>query len=365
MFCPQCGTQLEGGKGFCKHCGARLSDYPAPSTQVAGAPPAAPTAPTTDPPAPPLAESRTVDPPPLPGAREDGPPPVTFPTLPSAATVQQSAAVPPPFAAPPPPTPPPFAAAPPPPFPPAPPSAPVADPYAGAAAAAARNDRPGWVIPLLAAMGVIIVGSIIGLALVVTSGSGDSPRATGTVATGTTLAGTTTISGPPTETTVGGESSGTTATIPGYDPNSTTVTASGGAAGGSSVAYISTLDALETVLARADSRIPELAQEINASAPRVPSWVSRELEGLSADILTAQDALAANDPPADFQSADDLLFQACGEMLYRIDQTYQGIDAMWTAGTVAAGNPYFDEGRKARDDYRRFFDRYRAARPFN
>ncbi|MHB1344721.1 MAG: zinc ribbon domain-containing protein [Thermoleophilia bacterium] len=324
MFCPQCGTQLEGGKRFCKHCGARLSDYAAPST------------PTTDPPPPTLTEPRVAEPPPLPGARADGPPP---------------------FAAPPPPTPPPF--------PPAPPSGPAADPYAAAAAAAARNDRPGWVIPLLAAMGVIVVGSIIGLALVVASGSGDSPRATGTVATGTTVAGTTTISGPPTETTVGGGGSGPTATIPGYDPNTTTVPTSGGAAAENGAAYISTLDGLETVLARADSRMPELAQEINASAPRVPAWVSRELEGLSADILTAQDALAANDPPAAFQSADDLLFQACGEMLYRIDQTYQGIDAMWAAGTVAAGNPYFDEGRKARDDYRRFFDQYRAARPFN
>lgn len=348
MFCPQCGKQLEEGKGFCKHCGARLSDYAAAGGQTPAAPPR------------------------LPGAHGDAPAPVTFPTLPSAA----AAAPEPPVFAPPPVTPPPFpptAAAPPPQVPPpfaAAPPAPVPPPFAAGPAAApptpphlASGGRPRWVLPFLAVMGVIIVGSIIGLVMVLVSGSGDSPRATGTVATGTTLSISTTVSGPPTETTVTGGGVGATATIPGYDPGSTTVPTSTGGSGNDQTAYIYALDGLEAVLAYADSRIPELAKEINARAPRVPAWVSDELQGLSDDIQTAQDELAAYNPPADFQRADDLLFQASGEMLYRIDQTYQGIDAMWTAGAVVAGNPYFEEGRKARDAYRKLYDQYRAARP--
>ncbi|MHB0980767.1 MAG: zinc ribbon domain-containing protein [Thermoleophilia bacterium] len=359
MFCPQCGKQLEEGKGFCKHCGARLSDYAPPAGQAPAAPPPA------TPPAPPVSGARPIAPPPLPGAREDAPPHVAFPTLPSAAAADPE----PPAYAPPAYAPPPVA---PPPFPPAATVPPPPPPFAASPAAVpplpphpASGERPRWVIPFLAVMGVIIVGSIIGLAIVLASGGGDSPRATGTVATGTTLSITTTISGPPTETTVAGGGVNTTATIPGYDPNSTTVPTSAGGSGTDPAAYVYALDDLESVLYYADSRIPELAKEINARAPEVPTWVSDELQGLSDEILTAQDELAAYDPPADFQRADDLLFQASGEMLYRIDQTYQGIDAMWTAGTVAAGNPYFEEGRKARDAYRKLYDQYRAARPWH
>lgn len=397
MFCPQCGKQLEEGKGFCRHCGARLSDYAPPGGQTpSGQTPGAP--PPAIPPAPPVSGAWPIAPPPLPGTREDAPPPVAFPTLPSAAAADPeppvafptppvftpppvfapppvtplpfppAAAVPPPPAAPPPPfaastSPPPFAAVPPPPMPPPFPAGPTAAPPAPPHLAS--GERPRWVLPFLAVMGVIIVGSIIGLAMALASGGGDSPRATGTVGTATTLSITTSVSGPPTETTIAGGGVGTTATIPGYDPNSTTVPTSAGGSGVDPAAYIYALDALEAELYYADSRVPELAKEINASAPGVPAWVSDELQGLSDEILTAQDELAAYNPPTDFQRADDLLFQASGEMLYRIDQTYQGIDAMWTAGTVAAGNPYFEEGRKARDAYRALYDQYRAARPWN
>jgi hypothetical protein len=128
-------------------------------------------------------------------------------------------------------------------------------------------------------------------------------------------------------------------------------------------AYEAVLAGLDTVLTHSDTRIPELADKINATAPSVPASVNRELETLYTDIQRAREELGKRDAPPPFQRADDLIFQAAEAMQYRIDQTMKGVDAMLSAGNVEASHPYFEEGRKARDEFRKQFADYKAARP--
>lgn len=174
----------------------------------------------------------------------------------------------------------------------------------------------------------------------------------------------------PSQTTAGTSSStqtsgsGTTATVPGFDPNGPSTTQGPGTASTLDAAgYLQALDALETVLVHCDARIPILADQINNTAPGVPAPVSRELESLYGDIEETRSALGEFEAPPAYQKADQLLFEAADAQQYRIDQTMKGIDAMWNQGTVAAGKPYFDEGRKARDQYRTLFAQYSAAKP--
>jgi len=264
VFCPQCGTQLEDGKSFCKFCGARIAAEPEPTTHS------------------------------------------------------------------------------------------MPDP----------KGRPRWVVPFLAAVGIVIVGFFVGLAVLLIHGSSDSPKATTPLSTGTMTD--TTSSPPATANTVPGSDAAagalTTATVPSFDPDSTSTSTVGGAVD-DEAEYALRLDDLVALLTRADSRIPELATEINNTAPRVPSWVDGELASMRQDVENALGELAGWDPPQSFQRADELIFNAADEMLYRIDQTRQGIDAMRGAGTVDAGRSYFDAGRQARDQYHRLFDQYRSARP--
>jgi len=156
---------------------------------------------------------------------------------------------------------------------------------------------------------------------------------------------------------------GTTATVPGFDPDGTATTQGIGDTAVDATGYLQALDGLELVLVRCDERIPALATQINNSAPRVPGSVSQELDNLFADVEEARTALGEFEPPSAYEEADRYIFEAADAMQNRIDQTSKGIDAMWNAGTVTAGTPYFDEGRRARDQYRTFFDQYMAAKP--
>jgi len=222
---------------------------------------------------------------------------------------------------------------------------------------------PGWVVPLLAVIGVLILASFIALAVLLLGLSGDTPKATEPVSTDTI--GTQTTLTPATVTppdTAAGGGVLTTATIPTYDPDATK-TPPTGAASEDEAAYVNALDNLEDALSRADDRVPILAVEINNTAPRVSKSVEEELGRLQQDVENAQSALGSHDPPQRFQRADELIFNAADEMLYRIEQTRQGINAMWYAGTVGAGTPYFDAGRVARDQFRTLFDQYRSTRP--
>jgi hypothetical protein len=127
--------------------------------------------------------------------------------------------------------------------------------------------------------------------------------------------------------------------------------------------YQQALAGLETALVHCDERMPALADQINAAAPSVPSSVSQELDSLYADVEKARSALGDLQPPPAYEQADQFIFEAADAMQNRIDQTSKGIDAMWNEGTVAAGAPYFDEGRRARDQFRTLFDQYLAAKP--
>ena len=127
--------------------------------------------------------------------------------------------------------------------------------------------------------------------------------------------------------------------------------------------YEAALAGLDGVLTRSDQRIPKLAEQINATAPSVPSAVNRELQTLYDDIQKARGDLGRADAPPSFQRAGGLILQAADAMQHRIDQTMKGVDAMGSAGDVEASHPYFEEGRKARDEFRRLFSDYQAARP--
>lgn len=339
MFCPQCGKQLEDGKSFCKFCGARVNVEPAPplpgdadETHV-GLPPL----PSTDS----VWHVPVVAPPPAPSPPVGGQAPQPTPAPSS--------------------TPPPSTA--PPPSAPASPLAPPSQP-AGEYDGSPPTKRPRWVVPFLAVIGVLIVTTLIVLAVLLLGDSRDSPQATDPVSTGTTGSPTTLTpaTGPATPDTAAGGGVLTTATIPRYDPDAPTTPLSD-ATSGDETAYVNAVDNLESALSRADDRVPALATEINNTAPSVPRSVEEELGRLQQDVENAQRTLGSHDPPQRFQRADELIFNAADEMLYRIDQTRQGIDAMRRAGTVDAGAPYFDAGRVARDQFRTFFDQYRSTRP--
>lgn len=218
-----------------------------------------------------------------------------------------------------------------------------------------RGGRGLGIILIAAAAVVILAGGGLAAVLVTRAGSDGPTTATSSVATTPEQ----TLADDQASTTDEGGAS-TTATIPGYDPGTTTDVTTGTSGEGTTEAYVAALDGLEAVLAYADTRIPELAQQINASAPRVPDSVDQELQSLFAQIDDARVALGELQPPPEYQRADELLFEAADIQQYRIDQTRQGIDAMWLADDVDAGLPYFDEGRKARDDYRRVYDQYKA-----
>jgi hypothetical protein len=217
-------------------------------------------------------------------------------------------------------------------------------------------------IVAIALVAVLLVGGGVAAALLLVSGteSEDNRTQTSGVVVVTTLSPdivpTTTASDQPSGT-------GTTATIPGFDPNGTATTQSSTDSTVDTAGYLLAMDGLEAVLTRCDERIPVLADQINAGAPRVPGSVSQELDSLYADVEEARGALGEFEPPPAYQEADQFIFEAADAMQNRIDQTSKGIDAMWNDGTVAAGTPHFEEGRRARDEFRALFDQYAAARP--
>jgi hypothetical protein len=225
-----------------------------------------------------------------------------------------------------------------------------------------RSGSKTGLIAAIAVAAVLLVGGAAAAALLLVSGneSSDNRTQTSSVAVATTLSPdiiATTIDS------TQSSGTGTTATIPGFDPNGAAVTLPATDSAADTGGYLEALGGLEKVLAHCDDRIPELADQVNASAPRVPGSVSQELDGLYADVEGARSALSAFEPPAPYERADQLVFEAADAMQNRIDQTSKGIDAMWNDGTVAAGTPYFEEGRRARDEYHALYDQYAAAYP--
>jgi len=314
MYCPTCGKPLEEGKSFCKHCGARVA---------------------------PNAATPPVPPPVDPGV---GPPPAQQPNTPW---------TPPPAGwTPPPPPPPTFAA------PPSQPTAWAVPPLPPSQPPSGSGSRTGLIVAI-AIVAVLLLGGGVAAAVLLlapTESESDRTQTSGVVVVTTTSpdAGSATTESPGTA---------TTATIPGFDPDGTATTQPSSDTTVDTTGYQQAMDGLETVLLHCDERVPALAVQINNSAPSVPGSVSRELEDLYADVEEARSALGEYQPPPAYEEADQLIFEAADAMQNRIDQTSKGIDAMWNAGTVTAGTPYFDEGRRARDLFRTLFDQYRAARP--
>jgi hypothetical protein len=127
--------------------------------------------------------------------------------------------------------------------------------------------------------------------------------------------------------------------------------------------YVYALGDLDSVLVYADTRIPELAERINQTAPRVPESVRNELRALMDSVQDSSEELSMQELLPGYEGADSSLQDAAIYMQYRIESTVLGIEAMWTAGAVSAGTPYFDDGRRARDDYRAAYSSYIQALP--
>jgi len=229
-----------------------------------------------------------------------------------------------------------------------------------------RKSRTGLVLGVVAAAIIVLAGAGVGAyyAFFRDEGGTQTTTTSFTDLSSTTERVTTSTGGPATsgpETTAAGAR--TTQTIP-------RVTTSTGPTAGSSTTediirpYLRAADDLVAELAYDDTRIPELAAEINRSAPGVPDWVRDELSNMLGLLDAFSMELASLDVPPGFEEPHQWLEEAAMHMGNRIDATIQGIEATWDAGKVdAVANDFFDKGRKERDAYREAMDKYYEALP--
>jgi len=124
-------------------------------------------------------------------------------------------------------------------------------------------------------------------------------------------------------------------------------------------AYLAAAENLTVALDRDDRRIPELAAEINNTAPAVPTRVRDDLSAMLGGLDALNVELASLDVPAGFEDSYYWLEEATMHMGNRIDATIQGIEAIWDAGRVSdAAADLFDTGRAERDAYRAAMEKY-------
>jgi outer membrane biosynthesis protein TonB len=317
MFCSNCGQPLTEGKAFCKNCGAPVTQ---PAENVAAADTAALAAAAAAPEDQPTAVRPPEDQPTVVTPPEEQPTVVRPPE--DQPTVQMTPAPPPP----PPPT-----FVPPPPPPPQvmaghgqgwqPPQGPPP-----------RRSSTGLIVGIIAAAVVVLAGIGVGTWLVV--------RDDGTTDTTTVMQTTTTSEALATTTTMVETTTSSMVT------DSTTETTAGGY---TEQDYLIAVGEMITRLTEYDTRMPQLADEINANAPDVPQWVYDELNGMMLELEEAYDRLGYMPMAPGFEDADYWLDEAILFMDDRIWYTLQGIEAMWDG---ADAGDYFDQGREARDDYR-------------
>jgi hypothetical protein len=286
MYCSNCGQPVTEGKAFCKNCGAPVAVPEVLEPTVARPPEDQPTAPIAPRPSPP---------PPIFQAPPPPPPPASFQPPPPAVTGYGQGWQPPP--------------GPPP-----------------------KGSNTGLIVGIIAAAVVVLAGIGVGTWLIV--------RDEGTTGT-TTVMQTTTTAGPTTTVTTASETT-TTSTV----TASTTGTSAGGF---TEQDYLIAVGEMITRLNTYDTRIPELADEINRTVPDVPQWVYDELNTMMLDLEKAYDDLGYLPLAPGFEDADYWLDEAILYMDDRIYYTLQGIESLWASGD--AGDS-FDKGRDARDGYR-------------
>lgn len=153
----------------------------------------------------------------------------------------------------------------------------------------------------------------------------------------------------------------TSQTVPALDGGTTTTLT----ADQSAEVYLTATDEMVQILTRDDERIPELADNINNTAPTVPAAVRDELQDMMGELDAAFGSLGELAVPSGFEESDNWLKEAAMVMGNRIDATIKGIEAMWDAGNVSAGTAYFDLGRQARDEYRADFKKFQESVPID
>lgn len=229
-------------------------------------------------------------------------------------------------------------------------------------ATAVRGGRTGLVVGAVAAAVILLAGLGVGLYVGLRGDDTDGAGVTETVAdavgaaeqngdsdTGSGDSGGGTggevILGATTET--GQDSSGTTgAPVTTGAPAMTTTTVDALAA------WSAVHDELVMELEYADVRIPELAEQINSTAPDVPDSVWEELAAMGEWLGGLRAALAATPAPADYEIAHARLLEAADHMVKRIAATLDGIATMWYTGSIGLATEAFNTGRAERDAYR-------------
>jgi len=121
--------------------------------------------------------------------------------------------------------------------------------------------------------------------------------------------------------------------------------------------------ALAVELESDDTRIPELAEAINSSAPDVPDMVYDELAGMLGRLAPLTETMDETAVPEGYEDAHSWLMKAANHMYNRIQATMHGITVMWSTGSVNAATADFDEGRAERDAYREAIDKHWNALP--
>jgi hypothetical protein len=265
---------------------------------------------------------------------DTGPPPVAPPPSPAG-----------PPALPPIPTPPPL-----------PPLAPGYSPTWQSPPGPPRQNRTGLLIGIVAAVIVVLAGAGVGAYLLL---RGDDTGGTTNILAGsstTAVADTATTSG---QTTITRASTTTTQTVTTIISTTTT------SAEPSTEDYLTATDDLVQMLVDDDARIPQLATQINDTAPKVPRAVWNELQSMMGQLDAGFTRLDEVGAPADFEESNGWLVKAANAMGNRIDATIKGIEAMWQADQVSAGTKYFDLGRQARDEYRAAFQKFQDVVPID
>ena len=335
MFCSNCGEPVAEGRAFCKSCGAPVAT--AASAAVAGAAgQAAGTGDTT------VAEAATLVKGP-PGADDAA-------TLVMGGAVADDSAPLPPIAEAHKVVPPPDRSnvAPPPP-------PPVYTGYDQLQPGPGRGGSAGLVIGIVIAVIIVLAGAGVAALLLLRGGDTTASVTTAQASSTTTL--------PPTTTTAVVGSSTTATTV-------ATSTTSGSGAGSSTTVdpvlqYLTATDSMVQLLTGDDTRIPVLADQINATAPNVPRGVYSELQVMMGKLDAAFTEMAELPVPTGFEESSKWLDEAVRQMGERIYATVQGIEAMYNTGSTSAAVGYFNQGRIARDNYRAAFQKFQESVPID